>query len=45
MALSAGSGSKDLEKAKQVLDLVPAIEFICLDVANGYTESFVQVLQ
>lgn len=31
----------DLEKLKSILEAVPEIEFICLDVANGYSEHFV----
>ena len=26
----------------EIIDKVPGIEYICLDVANGYTEAFVQ---
>ncbi len=30
------------KKTKQILDLNPALNFVCIDVANGYSEHFVQ---
>ena len=41
VAASAGMASGDLEKLKEILKTVPDISFICLDVANGYSEHFV----
>jgi GMP reductase len=38
---SDGSNMKELMKAQEVLKMYPQIKFICLDVANGYTEKFV----
>uniref|UniRef100_A0A1I8FQU4 GMP reductase n=1 Tax=Macrostomum lignano TaxID=282301 RepID=A0A1I8FQU4_9PLAT len=38
-AVSAGTG--DLERLVQILKAVPQLRFICLDVANGYSENFV----
>ena len=35
----------DLEKLKKILEAVPEIEFICLDVANGYSEHFVEFVK
>ena len=35
----------DLEKLKEILSSVPEIGFICLDVANGYSEHFVQFVK
>jgi GMP reductase len=35
----------DLESMRQILAAVPAIEFICLDVANGYSEHFVEYVK
>jgi GMP reductase len=32
----------EVEKARQIIDLYPSIKFICIDVANGYTEKFVR---
>ena len=39
MAASSGMESAQLD---EIIDKVPGIEYICLDVANGYTEAFVQ---
>jgi len=41
LALSAGTSEADYAKMQQVMDKVPALSFICLDVANGYSEHFV----
>ena len=30
---------------KQILEDVPEVEYICVDVANGYSEHFVQFLR
>jgi GMP reductase len=35
----------DLETMRQILKAVPAIEYICLDVANGYSEHFVEYVK
>lgn len=32
----------EINKAQQILNLYPSIRFICIDVANGYTEKFVK---
>lgn len=39
-AVSTGTGEKDLHKLCEVLDRNPGIQFICIDVANGYSEYF-----
>ena len=31
----------DFDVLEQILDPIPGIKFICLDVANGYSEHFV----
>lgn len=36
---------QDFNKLKEIMDAIPEINFICLDVANGYTESFVQFVR
>lgn len=41
--VSVGISEQDFEKVRQVMDLVN-INMICLDVANGYTERFVDFL-
>ena len=40
VAVSAGSSQRDLDKLKDIISQVP-VNFICLDVANGYSEHFV----
>ena len=39
-AVSTGTGERDLTKLCTVLDRNPEIHFICIDVANGYSEHF-----
>ncbi|XP_028909041.1 GMP reductase 1 isoform X2 [Ornithorhynchus anatinus] len=41
VAVSSGSGQSDLERMSGILEAVPQIKYICLDVANGYSEHFV----
>ena len=41
IAISTGTGEKDLEKVEEVIAANPKIKFICIDVANGYSEHFV----
>lgn len=45
IALSTGTGKADEEKIKKILDKHPQIEFLCIDVANGYSEHFVQFVK
>ncbi len=40
VAVSTGISQKDSEKLAQVLKLNPQLKFICIDVANGYSEYF-----
>jgi GMP reductase len=39
-AVSTGTSKKDLEQLKETLKNHPSIQFICIDVANGYSEYF-----
>jgi GMP reductase len=39
-AVSTGTSLNDLKKLSEILEENPSIEFICIDVANGYSESF-----
>lgn len=41
IALSTGIGKDDEGKIQQIIDLHPKINFLCIDVANGYSENFV----
>lgn len=43
--VSTGTSSDDFTKLKQILALSPALKFICIDVANGYSEHFVSFVQ
>jgi len=45
VAASTGTGENDLKKLKDILDRVPDIKYICVDVANGYSEHFVQFVK
>ncbi|XP_046496647.1 GMP reductase 1 isoform X2 [Equus quagga] len=45
VAVSSGSGENDLEKMSSILEAVPQVKFICLDVANGYSEHFVEFVK
>lgn len=39
--VSTGSSTGDFDKLSQILQNHPKLDFICIDVANGYAESFV----
>jgi GMP reductase len=39
-AVSTGIGDKDWNRLQQILNVYPEIQYICIDVANGYIESF-----
>ncbi|UOE41119.1 GMP reductase [Chryseobacterium suipulveris] len=41
IALSTGTGKADDEKIKLIMQKHPKIQFLCIDVANGYSEHFV----
>ncbi len=43
--VSTGTAAADFERLGEILALHPRLEFICIDVANGYAESFVQFVQ
>lgn len=43
--VSSGTSEEDFLKLKQIMALSPNLNFICLDVANGYSEHFVFFLQ
>ena len=40
--ISCGSSEDDLAALKRIMASHPELEFICVDVANGYAESFVE---
>lgn len=41
IAISAGTSEADHRTLASVIDRVPLVKYICLDVANGYSEHFV----
>jgi len=38
--VSTGTGEEDLEKLTRILNANPALKYLCVDVANGYSEHF-----
>ncbi|KQX15435.1 GMP reductase [Flavobacterium sp. Root420] len=45
IAISTGTGKEDFAKIGQIITVNPFLKFICIDVANGYSEHFVQFLK
>lgn len=45
IALSTGIGKDDEGKIQQIVDAHPKINFLCIDVANGYSEHFVEFVR
>jgi len=45
IAVSTGSGKADAEKLKAIMEQCPSLQFICIDVANGYSEHFVEYVK
>ena len=45
IAVSTGTGSQDFEKIIQLVQANPQLRFICIDVANGYSEHFVSFVK
>lgn len=45
VAVSAGTSRADLDKMDEVLKACPGVRMICLDVANGYSEFFVETVR
>ncbi len=45
IAISTGTGKADAEKLDAILKENPALRFICIDVANGYSEKFVEFVR
>lgn len=43
--VSTGTSIADMEKLKALLRTHPLLRFICIDVANGYAESFVEFVR
>ena len=45
IAVSTGTGKEDFEKIEKIIIANTLLKFICIDVANGYSEHFVQFLK
>jgi len=45
VAASSGTGQGDFERLTQILTEIPGVTYICLDVANGYSEHFVEYVR
>lgn len=45
IAISTGTSELDAEKLAKILREFPHLKFICIDVANGYSEQFVKFVQ
>jgi len=45
IAISTGTGKKDAEKLAAIFNVNPNFKFICIDVANGYSEHFVDFVR
>jgi GMP reductase len=39
-AVSVGTSDSDFQKLQRIVNSAPEVEFICIDVANGYSEHF-----
>jgi len=44
-AISTGILPRDIEKLGELLKAVPDVSMVCIDVANGYSEAFVQCIR
>jgi GMP reductase len=45
IAVSSGTGKNDEKNLIEIFKLFPQLKFICIDVANGYSEHFVKFLK
>lgn len=45
IAISTGTGAQDFEKLAQLMKANAQLRFICIDVANGYSEHFVSFVK
>ncbi|UII24809.1 GMP reductase [Fulvivirga maritima] len=45
IAISTGTGAEDSQKLKNIISSFPELRFICIDVANGYSEHFVDFVK
>ncbi|MBC8754595.1 GMP reductase [Kordia sp. YSTF-M3] len=45
IAVSTGTSEKDNEKLRLIFSIHPQLKFICIDVANGYSQHFVDFVK
>jgi len=45
VAVTSGTRNEDYERLLSILEAVPELSFICLDVANGYSQHFVEYVR
>ena len=45
ISLSTGTGQNDIDKVKNIMEKVPQIKWICLDIANGYCNHFIDIIK
>ncbi|WP_298419908.1 GMP reductase [uncultured Kordia sp.] len=45
IAVSTGTSAKDNEKLRNIFTIHPQLKFICIDVANGYSQHFVDFVK
>ncbi len=45
VAVSTGTGDGDFDRISAILAAVPQLHYICVDVANGYSEHFVHFVK
>jgi len=45
VAVSTGILPRDMDKLEDILKAIPGLKMICIDVANGYSEAFVQCIR
>lgn len=45
IAVSTGTGKNDAERLEAVFKAHPQLQFICIDVANGYSQHFVEFVR
>ncbi len=45
VSVSTGTGTQDLNKVKAIFEANPQLKYICIDVANGYSEHFVDFVK
>jgi len=45
VAVSSGMSESDFQQLKNIVENVPEVKFICLDVANGYSQFFVEYVK